>query len=127
MKTPINIVLLSFFFLAFFACDKTIVEPEKEKEEEEENICDFHDDNLGFYSFFTFDPKTYPETTAAIALTVDTIHYTNTNKNHSVIWEDGFTDFAKSLKYNDLPISATVTQISTGCKASITLEKSFFD
>ncbi|MEE9437735.1 MAG: hypothetical protein V3V14_01965 [Saprospiraceae bacterium] len=110
--------MLSLVFFTLFACNKT---------EEQEIECAFSVDNLHFQTFCSFNPKDYPEAKVPIVILVDDIPFTGTDDNHSVLWEDEFSAFSKSIQYINLPISAVVTVDSTGCEATIVLKKSFFD
>ncbi len=117
MKNQFIFLLTLFILLSSCHKDEEIVAPTP--------TCDFTVEFVTFQAFCSFAPKLHP--TVKVPMGLNFKGERIDSDKYLFFWDGAPFGGAKSIIYNELPITVKIIEKATDCEVLVTLDKDFFD
>ena len=116
----LSIVLVLSTFL--FSCGTDM-----EDSSDLDKLCVFTDDSLIIEPICSFDPREFINVHFPVKVLVDGVVPGYDDYEFSWSSDPDFKANQISISYARLPLTVTITELSTGCTAEVTLENDYWD
>ena len=87
-------------------------------------LCVFNEETVNMKLFCSFDPETEPNQAFPIATEYNGVFI---HAGYTFLWSNGSESTAISPTYLDLPVSVIVTEETTGCTVTLTLDVDYWE